>query len=49
MVSPVNAVQRETAVLDLYLAAKVHEDVWADDTELHLEVNCPRYFLKFNL
>ena len=38
LMSPVNAVQRETAVLDLFLAAKVHEDVWADDTELHLEV-----------
>lgn len=35
--SPLNAVQRETAVLDLFLAVKVREDVWLDDTELHLE------------
>ncbi|KAI5114911.1 hypothetical protein M0805_009614 [Coniferiporia weirii] len=37
LVSPVESVQRETPVLDLFLAAKVREDVWADDTELHLE------------
>lgn len=28
---------RETRVLDLYIALKVREDVWADETELHLE------------
>jgi hypothetical protein len=29
--------QRETAILDLFIALKVREDVWADDSELHLE------------
>lgn len=38
MTSPVVFIQRETQVLDMFLAAKVREDVWADDTELHLEV-----------
>lgn len=28
---------RETRVLDLYIALKVREDVWMDETELHLE------------
>ncbi|KAJ7911567.1 hypothetical protein B0H13DRAFT_2251074 [Mycena leptocephala] len=28
---------RETAILDLFIALKVREDVWADDSELHLE------------
>ncbi|KAL5525337.1 hypothetical protein ACEPAF_9207 [Sanghuangporus sanghuang] len=37
LVSPINSVQRETQVLDMFLAAKVREDVWADDSELHLE------------
>ncbi|THH04238.1 hypothetical protein EW145_g5672, partial [Phellinidium pouzarii] len=37
LASPSDSVQRETQVLDLFLAAKVREDVWADDTELHLE------------
>lgn len=37
LASPVNSVQRETQVLDLFLSLKVREDVWADDTELHLE------------
>ncbi|KZT65121.1 hypothetical protein DAEQUDRAFT_697760 [Daedalea quercina L-15889] len=36
-VSPVHSLQRETRVLDLFIALKVREDVWADDTELHLE------------
>ncbi|KAJ7074679.1 hypothetical protein C8F01DRAFT_1101457 [Mycena amicta] len=31
------ALQRETATLDLFIALKVREDVWADDSELHLE------------
>ncbi|KZT39471.1 hypothetical protein SISSUDRAFT_984734 [Sistotremastrum suecicum HHB10207 ss-3] len=35
--SPLNSIQRETAVLDLYLSAKAREDLWLDDTELHLE------------
>lgn len=35
--SPLNTIQRETATLDLFIALKVREDVWADDTELHLE------------
>ncbi|KAJ7119597.1 hypothetical protein C8R44DRAFT_788480 [Mycena epipterygia] len=30
-------IQRETAILDLFIALKVREDVWADDSELHLE------------
>ncbi|KAI0702718.1 hypothetical protein C8Q76DRAFT_684792 [Earliella scabrosa] len=30
-------IQRETRVLDLFIALKVREDVWADDSELHLE------------
>ncbi|KAJ7086449.1 hypothetical protein B0H15DRAFT_950547 [Mycena belliarum] len=30
-------IQRETATLDLFIALKVREDVWADDSELHLE------------
>ncbi|KAI0338623.1 hypothetical protein BDW22DRAFT_1337662 [Trametopsis cervina] len=29
--------QRETTVLDLFVALKVREDVWMDDSELHLE------------
>lgn len=37
MPSPINAIHRETQVLDYFLALKVREDVWADDTELHLE------------
>jgi len=37
-VSPVlNPGHRETRVLDLYIAAKVREDVWIDESELHLE------------
>lgn len=31
------AMQRETQVLDLFIALKVHEDVMMDDTEFHLE------------
>jgi len=27
---------RETVVLDLFIVLKVHDDVWADETELHL-------------
>lgn len=34
---PTNSQQRETQVLDLFLSLKVREDVWIDDTELHLE------------
>ena len=33
----VQATQRETQVLDLFIALKVREDVMMDDTELHLE------------
>lgn len=40
-VNPANlrlgTIQRETAILDLFIALKVREDVWADDSELHLE------------
>ncbi|KII90211.1 hypothetical protein PLICRDRAFT_107733 [Plicaturopsis crispa FD-325 SS-3] len=35
--SPVTTIQRETQVLDLFIALKVREDVWADESELHLE------------
>ncbi|TCD64860.1 hypothetical protein EIP91_003564 [Steccherinum ochraceum] len=35
--SPVLSLQRETRVLDLFIALKVREDVWLDDSELHLE------------
>ncbi|KAH8101208.1 hypothetical protein BXZ70DRAFT_988159 [Cristinia sonorae] len=34
---PVLSLQRETRVLDLFIALKVREDVWLDDTEFHLE------------
>ncbi|KAK7680802.1 hypothetical protein QCA50_016110 [Cerrena zonata] len=34
--SPVLSLQRETRVLDLFIALKVREDVWLDDSELHL-------------
>jgi len=34
---PMHSLQRETSVLDLFIAAKVREDVWLDETELHLE------------
>ncbi|KAJ7120922.1 hypothetical protein C8R44DRAFT_736622 [Mycena epipterygia] len=35
--SSLASLQRETATLDLFIALKVREDVWADDSELHLE------------
>ncbi|GLB44261.1 hypothetical protein LshimejAT787_1601910 [Lyophyllum shimeji] len=35
--SPLNTLQRETATLDRFIALKVREDVWADESELHLE------------
>ena len=34
---PTQCMQRETRVLDLFIALKVREDVWADESELHLE------------
>lgn len=37
LVSPIKSVQRETKVLDLFIAGKVREDVWMDESELHLE------------
>ncbi|OBZ74541.1 hypothetical protein A0H81_05199 [Grifola frondosa] len=36
-ISQIQSVQRETNVLDLFLVLKVREDVWADDSSLHLE------------
>jgi hypothetical protein len=33
----IQSLQRETSVLDHFIALKVHEDVWADESELHLE------------
>ncbi|KAF9221777.1 hypothetical protein BS17DRAFT_757188 [Gyrodon lividus] len=35
--SPLETLQRETQVLDLFIALKVREDVMMDDSELHLE------------
>ena len=35
--SPIKSLQRETGVLDRYIALKVRQDVFADDTELHME------------
>ncbi|KAH9943654.1 hypothetical protein B0H21DRAFT_485590 [Amylocystis lapponica] len=35
--SLVLSLQRETRVLDLFIALKVREDVWTDESELHLE------------
>jgi len=35
--SPVKSLQRETHILDLFIALKVREDVWTDESELHLE------------
>ncbi|KAF7292839.1 COesterase domain-containing protein [Mycena indigotica] len=35
--SPLTSLQRETSTLDLFIALKVREDVWSDDSELHLE------------
>jgi len=35
--SSVLCLHRETRVLDLFISLKVREDVWADDTEFHLE------------
>ncbi|OJA11786.1 hypothetical protein AZE42_07380 [Rhizopogon vesiculosus] len=36
-VSAIDTLQRETKVLDLFIALKVHEDVMVDDSSLHLE------------
>jgi len=33
----IRSLQRETQVLDLFIALKVREDVWLDESELHLE------------
>ena len=35
--SPIKSLQRETIILDRYIALKVKQDVFADDTELHIE------------
>ncbi|KAJ7701778.1 hypothetical protein B0H17DRAFT_1128014 [Mycena rosella] len=35
--SALASLQRETVTLDLFIALKVREDVWTDDSELHLE------------
>ncbi|KAI1795439.1 hypothetical protein LXA43DRAFT_992789 [Ganoderma leucocontextum] len=35
--SPPGDAQREMRVLDLFIVLKVREDVWTDDSELHLE------------
>ncbi|EJD05195.1 uncharacterized protein FOMMEDRAFT_154410 [Fomitiporia mediterranea MF3/22] len=36
--SLVNPVQREVQVLDLFLTAKVREDVWVNESDLYLEL-----------
>ncbi|EKM52857.1 uncharacterized protein PHACADRAFT_261513 [Phanerochaete carnosa HHB-10118-sp] len=33
----IRSLQRETQVLDLFITLKVREDVWLDESELHLE------------
>ncbi|KAJ7077814.1 hypothetical protein C8R43DRAFT_355640 [Mycena crocata] len=37
MRSSLSSLQRETNILDLFIALKVREDVWTDDSSLHLE------------
>ncbi|KAL6308782.1 hypothetical protein BKA93DRAFT_761759 [Sparassis latifolia] len=37
IISPIQSLYRELHVLDLFLAAKVREDVWSDQSSLHLE------------
>src|SRR6266550_1121480 len=34
---PLHSIQRESIVLDLFIVIKVRDDVWSDDSELHLE------------
>lgn len=34
---PIQSIQRETEVLDLFISLKAREDVWLDETDLHLE------------
>lgn len=34
---PIRSLQRETEVFDLFIALKTREDVWIDETYLHLE------------
>jgi hypothetical protein len=36
-VSGVDTLQRETRVLDFFIALKIHEDIMVDDSSLHLE------------
>ena len=33
----IHSIQRETEVLDLFIALKTREDVWLDESDLHLE------------
>lgn len=35
--TPIKSLQRETEVFDLFIALKAREDVWIDETVLHLE------------
>ncbi|KAH8830943.1 hypothetical protein DL96DRAFT_1594896, partial [Flagelloscypha sp. PMI_526] len=35
--SPLNVLQRETAILDRFIALKVREDMWRDESVFHLE------------
>jgi len=34
---PIQSLHRETEVLDLFIALKAREDVWLDETDLHLK------------
>ncbi|KAF8208358.1 hypothetical protein K438DRAFT_1574363 [Mycena galopus ATCC 62051] len=43
------SLQRETHILDLFIALKVREDVWADDSDLHLSRTEPTFTDLFSL
>ncbi|KAJ7248587.1 hypothetical protein B0H12DRAFT_1123360 [Mycena haematopus] len=43
------SLQRETLILDLFIALKVREDVWADDSDLHLSRAEPTFADLFSL
>ncbi|KAF7342002.1 COesterase domain-containing protein [Mycena venus] len=44
-----SSLQRETPILDLFIALKVREDVWADDSDLHLSRAPPAFTDLFSL
>ncbi|KAJ6481742.1 hypothetical protein C8R45DRAFT_310989 [Mycena sanguinolenta] len=47
--SSLTSLQRETSILDLFIALKVREDVWADDSDLHLSRAEPTFTDLFSL